>query len=945
MTDTTDTPPPTDQERPDAASGDDATEAPSSTDNATEEQDQGASRWLWLALLVLFALGLGVGALFGVQSSWQTPPELPPAPPVAADPDTGTPPEPDGGAQEARVPADRIYGVVLGDDGTPLPGAQITIEPLPGQGAVKLPELPAAPGESDAGQAGEPRLVVTTDSRGTFAVAGLPVVEYRLEASAPGHASRVVGRIVPAPTPIQLQLTRGGGRAGEVVNAETGQGVEGAEVRIGGAGYWPPVVVETDLSGRFELPPLPAGRYELLVRWRGPGLTSLGARTSFEHGGEGGRGPLKVALEPTPTTTLRVVDAGTGMGLPGALVTLAEDVVHVLSVSEWTDLDGELSLYGIPAGDYTLQIKAGGYLEVNAPLALVLEAAQESEDALEDDVIDIPLQPAGSLQGVVVDAVGNPLGLAQVVCHVVTETGAAWVMSRDTSANVDPLVAPAGEMAPASFEGVFGFFSDAEGYFEVTGLPAGSVVLEARRQGYQPTWAGPFVLSSGGALSGIELRLRPGHRLTGRVVNAEGDPVEDARVRIQPAVAPALEVSAPTQRPELPLVRSLFTDEEGRFEARDLPDAVIVRADTPGTLEASLTVALEGREDPVELRLEPPGDAIEGQVLLEGELGLAKVLLKAADAEGTGGMTDCIAVTDEDGRFVLTGCPDEPFWVMVAPEDPELVPSYVKLTPGDREARVTVERGVVLAVTVVDAADRPLTGVLVEARVPGPAGAPRWLEPALRRSARSDTNGLALLETGPAGRWTLEASREGWIREEATWEASAERREVTLTLQRARLVQGAVVDAYGAGIADSRVSLAPLGGGKARHVKTDAEGRFKLEVAHAEAMRIEALHPRYGRGALAIPASAEAVEEAIVTLTRPNIDLDAWNARLAPFGATLWRDGDAIQVLELEPDGVAAASGVSRGDYVLSAEAVREGVVRVELVREERVATITLIQR
>ncbi|MEO1272990.1 MAG: carboxypeptidase-like regulatory domain-containing protein, partial [Myxococcota bacterium] len=160
-------------------------------------------------------------------------------------------------------------------------------------------------------------------------------------------------------------------------------------------------------------------------------------------------------------------------------------------------------------------------------------------------------------------------------------------------------------------------------------------------------------------------------------------------------------------------------------------------------------------------------------------------------------------------------------------------------------------------------------------------------------------------------------------------------------------VQGAVVDGYGSGIADSRVTVVPLGPGKGKmetlRTTTDRKGRFTLELPTTHPVRIEAIHPRYGRGQLRVEGGDEPVEEAIVTLTQPNLDLEAWNARLAPFGATLWRDGDAVQVLEVEPSGVAARSGVTRGDFILSAKEVRDGAVRLELARDHSSATVTLI--
>ncbi|MEO1269506.1 MAG: carboxypeptidase regulatory-like domain-containing protein, partial [Myxococcota bacterium] len=457
-----------------------STSEESQTPNGPESRSQ--LRYM-LMLLALFGLSLGLGL-------WLRPPAPPSPPPSSPLPSTPPSAERDTGPVEVEVtdgafnalPQDTLAGLVLGHDGTPLPGATVSVRPRDSLGAPP-----------------ETTQEVITDARGMFTLGPLPAVEYRLEASAPGHARRVVGRIVPAPTPIELQLSRGGGRRGMVANPQ-GHGLDGAEIRVGGAGFWPPVVVTADASGQFELPPLPEGAYEILARWRGPGLSSWGVRTTFEHGGQGGRGPLRLELEPTPTVTLRVIDATTGLGLPGALVTLAEDVVHVLGVSAWTDLDGELMLYGIPEGDVQLQVKAGGYLEVRRPLTLVLKALREA-DGLEDDVLDIPMDPAGSLQGMVVDTAGNPVGLAQVVGHVVTDTGAQWLMQRDTTGGIDPLVMPdSDEEAPPSFAGMFGFFSDAEGYVEVTGLPAGTVVLEVRRQGYQPTWAGPFRLGPGGTL-------------------------------------------------------------------------------------------------------------------------------------------------------------------------------------------------------------------------------------------------------------------------------------------------------------------------------------------------------------------------------------------------------------------------------------------------------------
>ncbi|MEL6182944.1 MAG: carboxypeptidase-like regulatory domain-containing protein, partial [Myxococcota bacterium] len=215
-----------------------------------------------------------------------------------------------------------------------------------------------------------------------------------------------------------------------------------------------------------------------------------------------------------------------------------------------------------------------------------------------------------------------------------------------------------------------------------------------------------------------------------------------------------------------------------------------------------------------------------------------------AAAEPSSGRA-CLAVTDDEGRFTLSGCPDAPFWATVSPVDPELTPEFVRLTPGERDLQITVRLGVVVEVTVTDGADQPLAGVLVEATVPGPRGAPAWMASAMRRSGRTDTHGLALLETGPPGRWSITAAQEGWIARQRDLEVTAESHRLTLVMRRARRVQGAVVDGYGSGIADSRVTVVPLGPGKGKmetlRTTTDRKGRFTLELPTTHPVRIEAI--------------------------------------------------------------------------------------------------------
>src|SRR5919198_3229268 len=91
-------------------------------------------------------------------------------------------------------------------------------------------------------------------------------------------------------------------------------------------------------------------------------------------------------------------------------------------------------------------------------------------------------------------------------------------------------------------------FTDDEGRFAFTKLPAGQYALTARKAGYAAATFGSrhpgeppmrIDLASGGTVDGIEVRMRRGAAISGRVVDEFGEPVENAAVIAQRIVRTA----------------------------------------------------------------------------------------------------------------------------------------------------------------------------------------------------------------------------------------------------------------------------------------------------------------------------------------------------------------------------------------------------------------------
>ena len=899
------------------------------------ERGAGGGRF-WGALAVLFGVSLLIGVGLALQDG---------APPTA----------PDGGAggagsdQEKQIGAPLRAGVVQGQILTagrrPLQGARVKLERL---------------GRSEAGEAA---IEATTDVEGRFRLGPVQRLGHRLSVEAEGHEGRVVERLMPGGDPLVIELTPGAGFMARVVFG--GKPVEGAHARIGGAGVWPPLDFVTGPDGLLTTSPLPAGELEILVRARGKGGASLGAFVEVSHDGSVARTPPTISLSPGVTVNLLVEDAETGEPIPGAFVTVAQDVVHVLSLGAWSDARGEVSIFGLPRISYRVTISASGYLQATPRLAL------DEAEAVMDVVTS--LKKAGASGGVVTNAVGTPLELVKLTAHVTTEDGQQWVISQDTTASASggglgggldgglDGSASGGDLDDAlggsasgawlgsslGLEGGFGFFTDEAGRFEIVGLPSGKIHIEASKDGFESAIVGPVTLGKGARLDGMKIVLSVGHTIEGRVLGPDGSPLEGAWVTIGP-VEEAAGGGGPLPGMSALRQRLVVTDADGRFEADDLPARVTVKARAEGFEEASLSADLVGDREPVELTLGALSGAIQGRVLLGGEVPLAGVRLwhQPAPGEGSRSAEACVGVSDEGGRFSLEGCPAEPFWVEIIPEGQgaeRAAAGWARIDPEGGERDYPLARASAMSLRIVDEAERVgLARAHVVLRPKAtPEGAAPWVVERLALSTATDQDGLAIFEGIAPGAYGLAVSLEGYQSQGQDLEVLEVASEMEIGMSSARVIEGGVTDRHGAPVAGAQVEVTVVGGGAGAQVAADAGGRFSVRVASREALRVDAVDARLGRGSRQVEGGAEAVRDLVIELKAPTVDLETWGGRLEAVGARLWRDGDQIVVESVEEGSAASEAGLARGDLAVSARAAA-GKIRVEVEREGKRITLQI---
>lgn len=608
-------------------------------------------------------------------------------------------------------PAAEISGKVSDSAGRPVGGVSIQLHP---PRAIDQYE------ESSGAWAG---------ADGRFRLTGLkPGSAYKLTARHKGfEPTSVTARTSPTgqPPPPSVQIVLGEGKTvrGRVVDAE-GRPAAGVEILLLDLRtFRDRQEATTGKEGRFEIRHLSPGTYTLLAQppdragLELPEVEIPSSTPSVDLGDL--KLPAAGAIEGRVTDTR-------GTPIEGAEVNVAEakDLSHGLNLSmslgdalmaenglqsARTGPDGIFSVPGLKSGArFDLRVQHPGYAE--AKLAGV--------EAPTQDPVQIELKAGHRLAGRVVDTEGEPVAGASLI----------WIERTEGIAGLIGSQRPLGE-------------SDAEGRFRADGLPAGSLDLEVKAEGYQTRWLDGLRIPEDGDLEDVQVVLGRGSWLDVQVLNAEGEPLPDTFVFAQPQDLDK------AQSPRALMLRTFGhcqTDSRGRCRlSLPEPGAYTVKL-SPAAATVNVTAPPGGTS--VEIRL-PRGFEVSGRVIGKDGAGVPEVYVQSLSET----QESSAANTGADGSFVFPGLPDGKYRLAVrqtgygkASLDVEVMGQPVR----GLELRLSPETTAVLTGRLTGLPPEELTGATIEAMSSGGY---------YIKSGRVERDGAYRIDDLEPGEWVVSA--------------------------------------------------------------------------------------------------------------------------------------------------------------------------------------------
>ncbi|MCP3918436.1 MAG: sigma-70 family RNA polymerase sigma factor [bacterium] len=444
-------------------------------------------------------------------------------------------------------------------------------------------------------------------------------------------------RAVPG-VPVELEAQRGARLRGHLI-APGGAPAAGVQLQVsaGVEGVDPPhlfdLAAATDAAGAFDLRGLPAGTGYTLVAFP-IGLAGALRRSPSLRPGETHR--LTIELDTGGTVRGEVVD-GADAPMPGASVEAllldgpfggASHTVRTVVADE----DGRFELAHVPAGEVALRARFPGRLETGR------------------ERVEVPL--GGEAEARLV------LGDGYTVRGRVSWAGGAPARGVVVRAGFDPAFAR-GMRALGALRGAEGrATSAADGSFVITGLGSGPFIVQAEEQrDGAPHRARQEAIDPEQEDEPLVLVLQPPLALKGQVVDTDGAPVRDFRVR---AVRTASGDGFPVATQQ---ITERVQDPRGRFELPGLiagPWRLEVAAPAFGTPPA-VTVHLP-QAAPLELTLAAAARA--SGVVVDGDgYAVPGARVRVDDGRGeqevarSGLPAGPSVTTDAEGRFSLDALP------------------------------------------------------------------------------------------------------------------------------------------------------------------------------------------------------------------------------------------------------------------------------------------------
>jgi len=659
---------------------------------------------------------------------------------------------------------------------------------------------------------------------------------------------------------------------GRVVNA-AGEPLEGVEVEVGPrAGPTvhrfrrpePQRLAVTGRDGEYSLGPLATGEPLTLVA-RKPGFSPAGVPVGplapFER-----RGGVEVVLAAGRTVTGTVTDAD-GRPVAGATVTAARQRPEArlgepapAEASATTGPDGGFELRDLGLGRVDLMILAKGLAPARVPGVEIGAAGAGSAAPVE--LGNLRLESGQLIAGRVVDGEGRPLSEVAVELHRLEQP-------------------PAGEHYRPEQA-----VSDKDGGFAFHDRPPGAYQLRASEEGLLVAWSERLQTP---LPSPVELVMRPGATLAGRVVDAAGVAVAGARVY------------ALSGWGGYPGVRT-STDGQGRFELAGLGPvrySIDVEAEGFQHPERISVLMPEAGSEPVEVVLER-GATVVGRVLRTDDRPVddARIVVRPAAGEEGRSIT---GFSDASGLFEIGGVPVGPV-VVEASRGSLKSMLAIKVGRGRNPVSLVLPKGVAVSGRVLDGDGEPVAAALVLLGVGRSEVGTR----------SGDDGAFTVTDTAP-GKHRLTVRHPDHVEhvsDSGVVVADQPLSGLVVRLRRGARITGTLPGLAPAELAAARVALERLGQHGSFTVAPDHRGRFVVEHVPPGEYQVEAvLDGVVATGAFELAEGVDALE--IELRSTSGVDL---RGRVVQGGAGVGH----VRVRVRTDDGRAvAADTTADGSFVL----------------------------
>jgi protocatechuate 3,4-dioxygenase beta subunit len=401
----------------------------------------------------------------------------------------------------------------------------------------------------------------------------------------------------------------------------TGAPIAGARVaastfRVSGNRSTVTAVAESNGDGQFELK-LPDGSYFVTGEREGFGPAQV-----IANGGE----DVSLVLPKNGVVSGHVKDSA---GRPitrfsiDMLSPSTDDMPSPtpFSSKRYESVDGSYQLSELPSRTVFLRVTAPGFAPaLSDPLRAELGKAVK---------VDFALNAGCTISGVVKDTSGAPVPDVVVNAELRRGAGALGGMSLDATGSDE---------------------SDASGRFVLENVPIGSLMIRA--------FSGEHAVSTATAELGscedatpIELTMSGGGGLEGTAKDAEGKPVEGAKITLSHRAIGFV---------------NTVSDSQGRYRFDQLPPGGMRVQAMRGEQHTTTFVEIpEGERVQKDIVFRAAGDgSIVGRVTA-GPTPLAGMAVQLLTPEGQGILGARRAVTAQDGTYQVTGLPDGAYAVLV----------------------------------------------------------------------------------------------------------------------------------------------------------------------------------------------------------------------------------------------------------------------------------------